>query len=87
MSVPRPTSLSTSIDAAVQPHQLLHQRETDAAAFVRAAARAFDAVKALEQTRQLVRGNAGAGVAHASRPSAPPADFDAQGDCDAAFEA
>ena len=50
--------------AAVQPDQLLHQREPDAAAFDAAAAGAFDAMKAFEQPRQLLRRNAGAGVAH-----------------------
>ena len=52
--VPRPSSLCDVDRAAVQLDQLLHQRETDARAFVRAAARAFDAVKALEDARQLV---------------------------------
>ena len=50
--------------AAVQPDQLLHQREPDAAAFDAAAAGAFDAMKAFEQPRQLLRRNAGTGVAH-----------------------
>ena len=63
--VPAPTALSTSIVAAVQPHQLLHQREADAAALEAAALRALDAVEALEQARQLLLRNADAGVAHA----------------------
>ena len=52
--------------AAVQPHQLLDQREADAGALVGAAARALDPVEALEQPRQLGRGDADAGVARRS---------------------
>ena len=52
--------------AAVQLDQLLHQREADAGAFMGAAARALDAVEALEEARELCRGNAGAGVADGS---------------------
>ena len=40
----------------MQPDQLLHQRQADAAAFDAAAARAFDAMEALEQVRQLSAG-------------------------------
>ena len=47
----------------MQLDQLLHQRQADAGALVRAAARALDAVEALEQARQLVRRDADAGVA------------------------
>ena len=60
--VPSPGSLVASIVAAVQLHELLHEREADAGAFVRAALRAFDAVEALEQPRQLVLRHADAGV-------------------------
>ena len=42
--------------AAVQPDQFLHQREADAAAFVTASARAFDAVEPFEQVRQAASG-------------------------------
>ena len=52
--------------AAVQLDQLLHQRQPDAGALVRAAARALDAVEALEHARQLVGRDADAGVAHAA---------------------
>ena len=57
-------ALSTADRAAVQLDQLLHQRQADAGALVGAAARALDAVEALEDVRQLLGGNAGAGVAH-----------------------
>ena len=60
--VPSPTALSTRIVAAVQPHQLVHQRQADARALVGARARALDAVEALEQARQLVLRDADAGV-------------------------
>ena len=59
--------------AAVQPDQLLHQRQADAGALVGAAARALDAVEALEQLRQLVGRDAGAGVAAPSARRAPSA--------------
>ena len=42
--------------AAMQAHQFLHQRQADAGAFLGAAALALDAVEALEQARQLLRG-------------------------------
>ena len=48
----------------MQPDQLLHQRQADAAAFDASAARALDAMEALEQVRQLFRRYAGAGIAH-----------------------
>jgi hypothetical protein len=47
----------------VQPGQLLHQREANARAFVGSPFRTLHPVKALEQPRQLIRRNAGAGVA------------------------
>ena len=50
--------------AAVQPRQLLDQREADAGAFVGAPARALDPVEAVEEARQLARGDADAGVPH-----------------------
>ena len=50
--------------ATLQADQLLHQRQADAAAFDAAAARALDAMEALEQMRQLYRGYARAGIAH-----------------------
>src|SRR5678815_677928 len=43
---------------AVRFDELVHERKTDAASLVRAAACAFDAVKTLEHLRQLVLGNA-----------------------------
>src|SRR5215831_15456431 len=49
---------------AVQPHQLLCQREPDAAALMRARPRAFDAVEALEDAWQLGGRDAHTGVAH-----------------------
>ena len=50
--------------APVHPHQLVHQRQSDPRAFMRARARAAHAMEALEQVRQLLRGNARAGVGH-----------------------
>jgi hypothetical protein len=44
--------------AAMQLHEFLHQRESDAGAFVRTAFLAFDAMEALEQQGQFVRRNA-----------------------------
>jgi hypothetical protein len=51
--------------SAVQLDQLQHQREPDAAAFVRAPARVLDAVKAFEQARDVLGRDARARVAHA----------------------
>ena len=50
--------------AAMQLDQFLHQRQTDSRAFVRAGARAFHAMKAFEDLRQLLFRNAGPGIAH-----------------------
>ncbi len=50
--------------AAMQPHQLLDQRQPDAGAFEAAALHALDAVEALEHFRQFRFGNAAARVAH-----------------------
>lgn len=50
--------------AAVRFHQILDQHQAEAAALVGAGAGAADPVEALEQARQLVRGDAGAGVGH-----------------------
>ena len=71
--VPWPSVLSTRDRAAVQLDQLLHQREPDAGALVGAAARALDPVEALEEARQLGRGDADAGVAHRELDAAPSA--------------
>jgi hypothetical protein len=48
----------------VQLDQLLDQGETDARALVRAAVCSCHAMEAFEQLRQLVRWDAGTGVAH-----------------------
>ena len=48
---------------AVQLHQLLHQGQADTGALEAAAARTLHAMEALEEPRQLVRRNAGAGIA------------------------
>jgi hypothetical protein len=48
----------------MQLDQLLHQRQPDAGAFEGAALRAFDAMEAVEQARQLVQRDAGARVGH-----------------------
>ena len=48
----------------MQPDQLLHESEADAAALDAAAARALDPVESLEQARQMLRRDAGTGVAH-----------------------
>ncbi len=45
-------------DATMQPGELLDERQADAGPFVGARTRAFDAMKALEQPRQLVRRDA-----------------------------
>ena len=50
--------------AAMEPHQLLHEREADAAALEAAALRALHAVEALEKPGQLVLGDADAGIAN-----------------------
>ena len=50
--------------AAMQPHQLSHQREPDAAALKASPSCAGNAVEALEQPGQLVGRDTGAGVAH-----------------------
>ena len=53
------SDLARDLDrAAVQLHELLHERQADAGALVRAPVRRFDAVKALEQARQLLLGDA-----------------------------
>ena len=49
--------------AAVQPDELTHQRQADAAALVGPGARGGDAVEALEQARHLGRGDPAPGVA------------------------
>ena len=59
-ALPRPT-LDLNLPA-MQPHQLLNQSESDPGALVAARARAFDAMKALEETRQLLGCNPGASV-------------------------
>ena len=69
--------------ATVQPGELLHQREPDAAALHRARRRARHAVEALEEAGQLVRGDARAGVLHLQRHPLPVL---AQAQRDAALE-
>ena len=49
--------------AAVQPDELAHQREPDAAALVGPGTRGGDAVKALEEPRHFRRGDTAAGIA------------------------
>ena len=58
---------------AVQLQQFLRERQPDARAFMRASARAFHAVEAFEDARQLLLGDADAGVARlrASRRARP----------------
>ena len=63
--VPRPSWLATVDAAAMQASQLLHERETDARAFVRAGASVLDAVEPLEHPRQVGLGNADAGIGDA----------------------
>ena len=59
-------NLTRSFDRpAVQAHQLLHQRQADAAAVLRARSLVADAEEALEQARQLLGGNANTRVAYA----------------------
>ena len=69
---------------AVQPHQLLHQRQPDARCPRASGPAALDAVEALEQARQLALGDAAAGVAH--RQLGRPAAVAAQRDRDPALE-
>ena len=52
--VPWPGTLVTSQHAAMQPHEIVHERQSDAGAFVRSRARALDAVEPLEDPRHLV---------------------------------
>src|SRR5262249_13931266 len=51
--------------SAMQFHQLLHQRQPDAGAFVAAPPTAFNALQAFKQTRPLSRGYSHAGVFNA----------------------
>ena len=51
--------------AAMKPGQLLHQGQADARAFVRAGASVLDAVEPFEHARQIVLGNADAGIGDA----------------------
>ena len=60
--------LAVGVDrAAVQAHELLHEREPDPRALVRAALDAFDAIKTFEQARQLMLRHADAGVRDAQQ--------------------
>ena len=68
----------------MQLDQIRDQREADAGALVGAAPGALDAMKALEDARQLVLGNARARVAH--RQLDPSVSDRAQADPDAALE-
>ena len=63
--VPRPSWLVDRDAAAMKPRQLLHQRQTDARAFVRTGATVLDAVEPLEHARQVRLGNADAGIGDA----------------------
>ena len=65
--VPSPGALSTRARAAVQPHQIVDQREADARALVGPRAGALDAVEPLEQPRDVGPGDADAGVTHRQR--------------------
>jgi hypothetical protein len=47
---------------AVHPHELVHEREPNAGALVASRARPLDAIETLEEARQLVGGDADAGV-------------------------
>src|SRR5690349_8462295 len=49
---------------AMQMNKFLHQRQTNARAFLRARSHTTDAVEALEHMGQLVRRNTDAGVSH-----------------------
>ena len=50
--------------AAMKLFQLLHEHEGDPGSFVGAPARAFDAMKPVEEPRNFMLGNSGAGVLH-----------------------
>ena len=62
--VPSPDVALGGDRAAVQPDQLLHQRQPDAAALVGPAPRVLDPVEPLEQPGHLLGGDARAGVPH-----------------------
>ena len=49
--------------ASLQFDQVAHQCQSDAGAFMRARLRTFDAMESLEHQRQLIAGDADAGVA------------------------
>ena len=51
--------------AAMEPRQLLHERQADARAFVRPGSTVLDAVEPLEHARQVGLGNADAGIGDA----------------------
>ena len=78
-----PAFLARGADgAAVELHQLLHEREPDAGAFLRPAARPFDAVEALEDPADFRGGHAGARVADPQLRAVavlPERDLDAPG--------
>ncbi len=69
--------------APVQAHQLAHHRQPDSAALTRSRPRPLHAVEPLEQARQLVGRDAGAGVGDRQLRRAP---VGAQPDPDAALE-
>jgi hypothetical protein len=69
--------------APVQVDQLLHQRQTNAAAFVAPALGLFNAPKALKEQRQLGFWDARAGIGHRQYDRVPES---LQRDLDAAIE-
>ncbi len=77
--------------AAVQPRQLLHEREADAAALEGPGAGVLDAVEPLEEVRQLLGGDARPGVAHGQPDAAalapqPDLDFALEGELEGVRE-
>jgi len=53
--------------SAMQPHQLMHQSQSDTTSLLRATTGVLDAVKPFEQTRHFVGRNTDAGIGDAQR--------------------
>ena len=62
--VPRPSTLSTRIAPAMQFYEFVDQGQTNATAFVSAAARVWNSMEPVEQIRYLLGRNSDAGVLH-----------------------
>src|ERR1700750_25466 len=83
-SLPLPGGLSTRTPPAVQPSQLLYQRQSDSGTLVTAAPRSLDAMEPIENMGQGLPGDAKPGVADRELGAAihrpqPHRDFTVQG--------